>query len=281
MTPDILIVGHIVKDITPSGPRPGGGAYYAAVQALRLGLRVGVVTACGGDFEPAAVLPDADWQVRAAPATTTFENVYAGGHRRQRAVAAGPCLGMDDIPPAWRRAPISLLAPVLHDVDSSLPGQLAALAGLTGLGAQGWLRRLEGDRVLPGEVEPMPRWLAGDAVFVSDEDVEDPEAVAVWRESVPIVVLTRGPLGCTVWHPGGRAEVPAFDPEPEVDPTGAGDVFAAAFLVRMRETGDPVLAGRFAAAAARFAVEGEGAAAIAGRQTIEALLAGTRVNCGP
>jgi sugar/nucleoside kinase (ribokinase family) len=41
-----------------------------------------------------------------------------------------------------------------------------------------------------------------------------------------------------------------------VDPTGAGDVFAAAFLVRYQETNDPLEAAAFAACAASCAVEG-------------------------
>ncbi|HWO72157.1 MAG TPA: PfkB family carbohydrate kinase [Dehalococcoidia bacterium] len=277
MTPDILLAGHIVKDITPQGWRPGGGAYYAATQAKRLGLRVAVVTACADDVDPASLLPDIEWRVAPSRTTTTFENVYRGRYREQRAQACERKLELADIPAEWRRAPIVLLTSVLQDIAVSLPGQLAAEAGLVGLGAQGWLRRLDGKHVLPGEVEPRPAWLAGDAVFVSDEDVTEPEAVAAWRESVPVVVLTRGALGCTVWHPGGRDEIPGFQSEHEVDPTGAGDVFAAAFLVRFRETSDAIEAGWFAAAAARFAVEGEGAARIAGRAEIEALVRNARM----
>jgi sugar/nucleoside kinase (ribokinase family) len=64
---------------------------------------------------------------------------------------------------------------------------------------------------------------------------------------------------------------------PEVDPTGAGDVFAAAFLIRLHETGNNFEAARFASAAAALSLGGSGISAIAGRAQIEAFLSKQRV----
>lgn len=55
----------------------------------------------------------------------------------------------------------------------------------------------------------------------------------------------------------------------EVDPTGAGDVFAAAFLVSLRRREAVATAARFAAAAAAISVEGFGLGAIPTRAVIE------------
>jgi sugar/nucleoside kinase (ribokinase family) len=49
-----------------------------------------------------------------------------------------------------------------------------------------------------------------------------------------------------------------------VDPTGAGDVFAAAFLVALAKREPPLAAGVVAACAASIAVEGHGPSALAG-----------------
>ena len=51
-------------------------------------------------------------------------------------------------------------------------------------------------------------------------------------------------------------------PSNELDPTGAGDVFAAAFLLRLHETNDPIAAATFAAQIAGASVEGQGTSAI-------------------
>ena len=57
--------------------------------------------------------------------------------------------------------------------------------------------------------------------------------------------------------------VPAPTGPDEVDPTGAGDVFAASFVIGLHQRGDPVWAADFACAAAAFAVESPGLSGIA------------------
>jgi sugar/nucleoside kinase (ribokinase family) len=156
-------------------------------------------------------------------------------------------------------------------VDPQLPRRLTAPGRLVGLAAQGWLRRRIGDRVVVGPVERQPAWLAGDVVFVSEEDVTNPEAVSAWLEQVPLVVLTRAGRGCTLWTRDARHDLPALASH-VVDPTGAGDVFAAAFLVQLSESRDALGAARFANAAAALAVRGAGLEGIAGRDEIAALL---------
>jgi sugar/nucleoside kinase (ribokinase family) len=220
--------------------------------------------------EPASILPEVEWRVASAPVTTTFENRYSGDHREQRVLASGRPIKLADIPSEWRWAPVVLLAPVFHDVDPGLSRHFAPHSTL-GLGAQGWLRRLEGGAVRPGAIQPRPEWLWGDAVFVSEEDVEDVGLLAAWQQLVPVVVLTRARRGCTVWDASGRHDVAAIEAE-EVDPTGAGDVFAAAFLLRYHEGRDAVGAARFATAAAALAVGAPGLEGIGDRQAIEAIL---------
>jgi hypothetical protein len=43
---DYLIIGHLTRDLLPSGSRLGGTAAYSALTARALGLRVGILTAC-------------------------------------------------------------------------------------------------------------------------------------------------------------------------------------------------------------------------------------------
>jgi sugar/nucleoside kinase (ribokinase family) len=57
-------------------------------------------------------------------------------------------------------------------------------------------------------------------------------------------------------------------PRQEVDPTGAGDVFATGFLVRYHETGDPLEAAAFGACAASCAVEGVGTSTLGDRDEV-------------
>jgi sugar/nucleoside kinase (ribokinase family) len=106
-------------------------------------------------------------------------------------------------------------------------------------------------------------------LFVSDEDVAGEEhQLDRWAKDVPIVVVTRERRGARVHHDDAWHEIEAF-PAEEVDPTGAGDVFAAAFLVHYSESADVGKATRFASAAAVLSVEAQGIEGIANRQQIE------------
>ncbi len=271
--PQFLVLGHIVKDIVPGGWRVGGGVAYAARQAQQLGLRVAAVTRCEASLRPETHLPGIAWRVGESDRTTSFENRYTDAGREQRVPATAPPVRLADVPLEWRKAPIVLFAPVLGDVEESLPAAFAS-SSLVGLGAQGWLRRCEDGRVLPGRIVATPPWLHGDVALISEEDATNPEDAALWLSRVPTVVLTRAGRGCTVWAGGRRHDLPAPAAR-DVDPTGAGDVFAAAMLVALSETRDVVEAARFAAAAASLTVGGAGLASVAGRDAIEkAMLAG-------
>ena len=69
---------------------------------------------------------------------------------------------------------------------------------------------------------------------------------------VRLVALKRGAQGSTLYTPEGALDVPPFQVE-EVDPTGAGDCYAAALLVALDEGLPLAVAGAFANAAGALA----------------------------
>lgn len=269
-TPDFVVVGHVVRDLVPQGWRLGGTATYAAVQAQRLGQRVGVVTRVGPEVRLKQTLRDA--LVAGAPSscTTSFENVYESGRRRQRVLARADDVSVQDIPRDWRSAGVVLLGPVCGEVPAGLAGMLSS-APLVGVSAQGWLRRVDRqERVRKRAWRGEPFWSGCDVLFVSDEDLgERRDQLERWCRDVPVVVLTRDRRGARVHMKQRWRSIDAF-PAEEVDPTGAGDVFAAAFLVRYRETQDVAESMRLASAAAACSIEAPGVDGIADRETIDA-----------
>jgi sugar/nucleoside kinase (ribokinase family) len=82
-----------------------------------------------------------------------------------------------------------------------------------------------------------------------------------------MVAVTRGWQGVSILSREGDVDVPGY-PRAEIDPTGAGDVFAAAFLVGYEERSDPQEAAVFACCAASCAVEGVGAASLGDRAEV-------------
>jgi hypothetical protein len=80
------------------------------------------------------------------------------------------------------------------------------------------------------------------------------EALGLSGDFAPLVCTTLGPRGARVqWD--GASELVAAPEANEVDPTGAGDTFAAAFAVATLNGAEPVEAARAAAILAASAVE--------------------------
>ena len=271
MNPDYLLIGHLTRDRLPDGSTtPGGTALYAAITAQRLGRAAAIVSA-------AAPLP-ADWPTAIAQAicpgdAPTFENRYTPAGRVQILHQAAAPIRLADVPLAWRQAPVIHFGPILGEVDHAL---IAALpASVSGITPQGFMRRWG---MLPGEIVYEP-WIPDaallalpSAIILSVEDVRGDESlVQHYARHCRIVALTRGARGATLFVDGLPHAIPAAAAI-ERDPTGAGDVFAAALLIRLHETGDPLAAAHFAAFVAARSVEGAGTTMIPSRAQIDAAL---------
>jgi sugar/nucleoside kinase (ribokinase family) len=258
---------------------------FAALTAQRLGMgRVGVVTSGPEDVLAAlrAALPGVEVAAVPADVATTYENLYTPGGRRQYLRGRAAPLGPDDVPAAWQSTEVVLLAPLAHEVDPALAGLCKGAGALVGATPQGWLRRFGVDgRVTAGplELEVAERLLPHmEALVLSAEDLPmgDVETesiaaqVAPWAERVPYVVVTLGEAGALLFERGRPAERVAGYTAAEVDLTGAGDVFAAAFLCELRATGQARAAADFANRVAALSVEGAGATSIPTRAEVAA-----------
>jgi sugar/nucleoside kinase (ribokinase family) len=84
------------------------------------------------------------------------------------------------------------------------------------------------------------------AAILSVEDVHRNETyIEEFSSHIRILAITEGPRGCRVYWNGDVRHFSA-PKVTEVDSTGAGDIFAAAFFTRLYTTHDPWEAGRFA-----------------------------------
>jgi len=269
--PDFLVIGHVAKDLTDEGYRPGGTVVYSALNARNLGRRTRVITSAGPDLDLGQVLEDIEVVCLASPVTTTFRNTYEVGERHQYVHAVAERIGAGDVPPAWREVPIVHLGPIAGEVEGDMIDLFSS--SLLGLTPQGWLRRWdEQGRVSPCEWVGAGKLLGRvDVLVLSEEDLAG-EAQTLRRQlGVPrVAVVTEGAMGATVHYQGASTHV-AAQKSTVVDPTGAGDIFAASFLVRLAETDDPYEAARFANVAASLSVEKAGIASVPSRAQIEAV----------
>ena len=270
---DFVAVGHVTLDHTPSGIQPGGTAYYAALTAHRLGLRAGLVTSFGPDFDPAIFPTGLEIVTAPSDRTTVFRIDESGSRRKLTLLSRAADLEIEHLPEEWQDAALALLGPVINEVDPALAGAFSEAA--LGVLPQGWMRR----RGAGGALSP-ERWDAADLVLphtqllvVSAEDIEPFRTTALeWFQRVPLGVVTRGREGAVLFVNGERYHVEA-DRAAEMDATGAGDVFAAAMLIEYHREGNPWDAAAAGVCAAAASVEGLGAARIPDRPVLRERLA--------
>jgi sugar/nucleoside kinase (ribokinase family) len=267
---DYLVIGHAAHDLTPAGPRLGGTIAYSALTARVLGLRVGILTSAGPETSLAA-LEGIPTVVIPSEHSTTFENQYTPEGRKQILHHRATKIELDHIPAPWRHAKIVHLGPIAGEMDASLPKGISP--DLLGLTPQGFMRGWdESGHVRPAKWEDASALEAAGAVVISMEDVGgDMEQIERMAQHTRILVVTEGAAGCVLhWH-GDRRRFHTRD-FPELDATGAGDIFAAAFFIRLITTRDPWEAARFATLLASHSVTRLGLDGIPTKQEIASCL---------
>lgn len=265
---EYLVIGHLSVDLTPAGPRLGGTVSYASLVARALGLRVGIVTSAGADapLEPLQGIPLVN--VPSAQ-STTFENIATPHGRKQVLHHRAEPLTFEHIPAAWQNAPILHLAPLAQEFPHHLASN--ASASLVGLTPQGWMRGWDAQ----GHVHPVPFENADEilpqigAMVISLEDVGgDEEQVEFFAHHTRLLAVTDAEEGSVLYWHGDRRRFRAPKVQ-EVDPTGAGDVYATAFFVRLYATRDPWEAARFATQVAAYSVTRPGLEGIPTQEEIQ------------
>ncbi len=264
---DYVTVGHVTVDVVAPGGerRPGGGAFYSALQAARLGLRTLIITK-GRPREVEELLEPyrGEFELRVLPAeqTTTLATAGMGAERRQRVLAwAGPIV-----------EPIEVDTAILHlaAVARETPTHWHGHAGFVGITPQGLMRKWQetGEMTLALlDLNDMPKRL--DAIVVNDRERPFFEAIEGSTGSTAVMAVTAGEEPTTVFEPDGiAAQVAVPTVEQPREDLGAGDVFAAAFFVALHEGHPPVEAAAYGNAAAALRISGTGAQAIGDARAI-------------
>ena len=243
---DYLVIGHVTEDITPTGPRLGGTAAFAALTARRFGLRVGILTSVSATTSLEALEGIPVLKVP-SPHSTTFENLHTENGRRQILRSQAAPITVESLPEVWRRASIVHLAPVAQELPADCAQYFST--SLLGITPQGWMRIVGRGRAsrsvqLGFGGQPFCRWPEpwSSAARTSAGTMLVIEAMS---HQTRVLVVTEGAAGCVLYWNGDRRRFRAPEVQ-EVDDIGAGDVFAAAFFIRLHTTRDPWEAARFA-----------------------------------
>jgi sugar/nucleoside kinase (ribokinase family) len=162
---------------------------------------------------------------------TTFVNSYTPSGRVQQLLDRAEELDCSRIPAGWKQAKIIHLAPVAREVSKITEEDFPN--GFLVYSLQGWLREWDEEGQIFTSALPELRTSVRDNVvgILSIEDLGyDRSGIAQLLRQFPTLVLTLGSQGVEIHADGNTLLVPA-PATPVVDPTGAGDIFAAAFVI--------------------------------------------------
>jgi sugar/nucleoside kinase (ribokinase family) len=255
---EIAVIGNLARDVVEgAAPRPGGAVFYSGRALALMGADARVGVSCARD-DWAALAPALEnfrlpvtWYE--SPTSTAYSFHYEGDRRIMRQDAVGDpwsaARAVDAVADArW----IHVGALVRTDFPEETLAALAQDGRRLLVDAQGLVRTPDlGPLRTNGEVGEVLRYVH--ILKLNDEEAETlvgsarPEEVQ--RLGVPEVLLTLGSHGAWVLADGQMTLVPAHEVGGEVDPTGAGDTFSAAYLTARATGRGPVDAAERATAA--------------------------------
>jgi sugar/nucleoside kinase (ribokinase family) len=267
---EYLIIGHVTHDVLPDQSYViGGTVSYAALTAAALKRSVGMLTSAGADFDFGVFNGAITVACEPAPATTTFTNTYVNGHRHQRVHSLARLLDQGSVPEGWRSPEVAHIGPVISECDPSLVWSFPERTFI-GVTPQGWMRSRDADgqvRSHPWRVEPSLLRRASAVVFSLDDVQGDWSEARRLAALTHLLVVTMGPRGGVVFLEGEPTPFRALQVV-EVDPTGAGDIFAAAFFISLASGAVPTRAAAYAACLASRSVARPGPAAVPGPEDV-------------
>ena len=269
--PDYLCIGHLTIDKTPVGEKIGGTAAYSSLTAHAMGLGTALFTTYTHPELP-SVFTEINYHIQTESSLMTFENIYHEEKRTQHLLHTCAEINISTMPSQWSDAAIIHFGPIFHDVTpESISLFPNAFIGIT---PQGWLRTVDGQIVRPKPWDWLRDYLPlANAVVLSVEDVNyDEDAIQAIASLTEVLAVTEGFYGARIYHDGTmhRCHAPELT---EIDPTGAGDIFAAIFFIMLQNGKSPNVAGQIATHLASFSVLRSGLESIPTQLEIQQTLA--------
>ena len=277
-TPDFLVIGHVTQDTiihkNINLDTFGGTALYSALLSKKLGLNVAVVTSASKEFPFKKILQNFLVKNIVSEYNTKFENNYIENKRIQYIKSSAKDIDFSFIPKEWLDCKIILLAPIFKEFISF---SKIFKEGFVGCNLQGWIR----DKDVNGKIHFIQNWedidLSGlDLVIFSNEDIKK-EFWEYFALKVKYVAVTCGANGVYISESGEWSHIPGYNSN-LIDSTGAGDVWASAFMIFFCETADLLLSAKMANAAASLSIEGFGYSKIPNRSEIEEKFSQKRIS---
>jgi len=274
---DICVIGHITKDIVIIGKNkkelPGGVAYYFSLALKNLDPHIKIAVVTKLKKEDKVLLDELikkDIQIfwKKSENTTIFENIYPESldYRIQKVRSLASSFTVEDVKDI--SAKVFHLGPLTkRDIPLEVIKYLSRKAILS-LDIQGFVREIRENKVEESSWEKREEGLPYiDILKANEKEAEiltgitdiNKAAKKLANFGIKEVVITMGKRGSLIFSEGRFYDIPAYPPEKEVDVTGCGDTYIAAYIYKRLKSFDIEFAGKFAAATATLKIENFGA----------------------
>lgn len=256
----VAVIGNLSRDVVDGSPPRVGGAPFHAARALRLlGGRARVVARCAAADRRGLLPPLVALGVPVAwieaPRTAAFELRYAGEERALTVVDPGSPWTVAETAGVGRAEWVHVGALLRDDFSAEVLAGLARDRRVA-LDGQALVRpSREGPLELDGDFDRELLRHVHALKLAEDEAAALGGEEAVAALGVPEVLLTLGSRGAVLLSGGRRDHVPVRRLPPDVDPTGAGDAFLAAYVWARAAGHRPPSAARHAATTAARVLE--------------------------
>lgn len=263
--PSYLAIGHLCHDLHQGKHILGGTASYGSLIAQKLKQEVAVLTSLSADFQFFNYFAEKGIEIhnQLAMQTTVFENIYnktVGNSQREDQSKRiqflrdrANTIQNTELSKHLLNAAIVHVGLIANELDFDILKQFPN--SLIGGSIQGCLRQWNNQGKVSSCKMDWSLLQKLDIVFISEDDIIGIEnALENIRAFAKHVVVTHGENGATIYKDNKKHFFPSY-PIVEVDPTGAGDAFATAYLLNYHQTKSIESAAIYAHCTASIVVE--------------------------
>ena len=280
MKPKIAVLGPVTKDKIIIRKRyestsPGGCVYYCGQALARLGAKTAIFMSVAK--EDLWVKEHFDKEIKLntffKKETIHFENIYPRRNvdfRVQKTKEVNDPIRLKDIKDInFSQYDYVILGSIqANDFTLNCVKQIAMFDTKLCLSIQGFLRTVNGDKVVLGNFKDKEKFLKHADIVIMDENEaksfmpgksEEEICRATSRLGPKEVIITHCTKGSVIFSDDKMYKIPAFKTANIKDATGAGDSYLAGYIVKRFETDNLMEVGEFAAMTATIDTENKGA----------------------
>jgi len=275
---DVAVVGHFAIDsiFLPGRQMPyvvlGGSAAYASLTVRRLNAKASVFSKVGDDFPEAYMWwfreegIDLSGVVKVKGAQTTrFELKYANdfSNRTLQLKSRAPSITVEDLPEFIKSKAVHI-APIAGEIAYEAAEKLRRCTEVLSIDPQGLVRNFDNEGYVTYSSLLDKRILELANIYKSSlEEIKAATSIPDLNSAVKVVhdygvetvIVTLGAKGALLSIEGTKYNIPAYQCEKIVDPTGAGDAFIGGFLAEYVRGEDSLWCACVGSAASSFVVE--------------------------